>query len=124
MGIEEIKKAAVGLAGILAVAYDIIVNKAGVLKYIFSLPGIFAPLASLDFKKLKSEIADLDESEREAVQAAFKVALPAGLQSSVGGAVNLLEEGIDLVEDVVAFGKDSYAKVLAFVDKAKALVGA
>jgi hypothetical protein len=123
-GIEECKKAVVGLGGVLGVAYDIIVNKAGVLKYIFSLPAIFAPLASMDFKKLKSEIGDLEEVEREAVEAAFKAALPAGLQSSVGAGVDLLEEGIDLAEDVVAFVKDGYAKVLAFVAKVKALVGA
>jgi len=122
-GVVVIERAVVACAEVLKVAYEVFVEKKGIW-HLFGLQSVIQSIVAMDFANLKLEISDLSEAERESVEAKFKAGLPAALQASVGGAVDLLEEAIDLVEDVVAFVKDGYVKGLAFVAKAKALVGA
>lgn len=122
-GIEVMRKGVLAVAQVLSVVYDVFILKAGIWK-LFGLQSVIQSLVSMDFAKLKQELSDLSEAERESVQADFKAALPAALQSKIGAGVDLLEQAIDVLEDAIAFAKKSYADVMSVVAKAKSLVGA
>lgn len=122
-GIEVIRGAVMASAQVVRVVYEVFVEKKGIWQ-LFGLQSVVQSLIGMDFAKLKLELSDLSEAERESLQADFKAALPAAVAAKVGPGVDLLEEAIDLVEDGVSFVKKSISDVQAFIAKAKALVGA
>jgi hypothetical protein len=121
-GVEVFKSALLAIAQVVSVVHEVFIEKKGLWK-LFGLQGVVQTLLSLDFGKLKLEVGDLSEVERESVQADFKAALPAALQAKVGGTVDLIEQAIDLGEDAFSYGKHVYAGALALVAKAKLIFG-
>lgn len=108
LGIDNLKKivAQIGAAG--SIGYDILedgkvsIRDLGELKDIFKM---MKELGSVDYSKLKPEIADIDEAEQEALCAVFKESLKVG-----GGST----------EETIEMGFDMLIKLLdalsAFVD--------
>lgn len=122
-GAEVMKAAVVNCGQTVKVLYEVLVEKKG-LWHLLQLQSVSQALIGLDFKKLKLELSDLSEPEREGLMADFKASLPAAVAAKVGPGVDLLEEAIDLAEDGIAFVSKAIVDVKAFIEKAKAMFGA
>jgi hypothetical protein len=121
-GIEVVKGAAKAALECLSTVYAVFVEKKG-LWALIGLQGPVSALSKLDLQKVKQELSDLSEPEREALQAELKAGLPVALQPKVGSVIDLVERAIDLVEDAVDQVKKAIADGQKFVADAKALLG-
>jgi len=102
-----------------------VLNKQG-LWHLIGLQGPIGVLVKLDLAKLKAELLDLSELEREQVLAAFRGKLDLvnkTVQVKLGEVLDLLEELIDLGEDTYEFGVNVYTKGKSLYDKAKKILG-
>lgn len=128
---ENILQSVVASLGkIVSTLYEVFVAHAGIWN-LLDLKGPAQVLTSLDFGKVKAALLQLDEAQREALEAQFKASLPAVVQAKINPGVSFFEEAIDLVEDVIDEGKRVYAGALGFlvrgtqlVEKVKALFSA
>lgn len=121
-GIETLKSIVSSVAEVVTVGYAVFAEKKGIWQLI-GLQGPIGVLSKLDFPKLKLEISDLSEAERESLEVSFKASLPAALREKVGGGVDLLERAIDLIEDAIVTVKKAIEDGKKFVIDAKALLG-
>lgn len=121
-GVEVLSGAIKAVGECVSVAYAVFVEKKGLWQLI-GLQGPAKVLASLDLAKVKAELADCSEAEREALEADFKAALPAALAAKLNPGVDLLEKAVDLVEDGVDFVKKAIADGKALYEEVKALLG-
>lgn len=121
-GIEVFKSAALAVVEVIAVLHEVFVEKKGLWK-LFGLQGVVQTIIGLDFAKLKLEVSDFSEAEREDVEKAVKAKLPASFQGKVGQGIDLVEEVVDLGEDIVAFAQHSYAGAVALFAKVKLFLG-
>lgn len=124
-GVVVLKGCAEAGAEVLNVVSKVL-NKQG-LWHLLGLQGAVKVFTSLDFAALKEELKDLSEVEREEVEAAFQMKLALvkkEVQAKLVDAVNLVEDGVDFVEDVVESGAGYFTRGKDLFQKAKALVGA
>ena len=122
-GVAILERAVLASGEVLRVVYEVFVEKKGIW-HLFGLQSVIQKLVGLDLQKVKLELSDLSEVERESLTASFKATLPAALQAKMGTGLDLVEEAIDLGEDAVAMVTKFIADGQAFIAKAKALVGA
>lgn len=118
-GIDELLKIADSVADLVNVGEKVL---KGNYLALFQLSGTLGALRSVDFAKVKAEIADLDPGELEALEKSFDVKL------DIADAVmkQKIEDGVDILGDCVTLAEES-VKVFqdgkAIVEKFRSVVG-
>lgn len=110
----ELRADLLAVAGLISAGDDFFVKKSGLLKFMLSASGPSQRLLAVNFPQLKADFLSLDDATRLDEEAAFKAALPPGMQPVVGQGENLIEKCITLAEKLVGCYHDSLSIVADF----------